>query len=443
MARPADLPGLPPAEHARRRRQVLERIEGGVMILPAGRPPAYSRDVEHRHRPDSDFLWVTGYPEPEAIAVLRPDADNPYTLFVLPRDPAKETWTGRRLGPEGARERFGADAAFPLADFARMLPDLLDGAERLWYAPWRYPDLDRRVREALETLRGRERFGRRAPGILADPGLLLHELRLVKSPAELELLAEACRVSAAGHLAGIARCRPGVTERQVQAAIEQVFLDRGAVGPGYPTIVGAGANGCILHYVENSATIGEDDLVLVDAGAELGGYNGDITRTFPAGGRFLPAQRALYELVLAAEEEAIAATRPGATIDGIHEGVLRTLSRGLVELGLLEGPWEQVLEEKRYERYFMHRTSHWLGMDVHDVGNYREDGVSRPLVPGMVLTIEPGLYVPPDDESVPPEYRGQAVRIEDDVVVTGEGCRVLTRDVPVDPDELAGLVGRG
>ncbi len=443
MAQPAPLPGVPLEEHARRRREVLARIEGDVMILPAGRPPTYSRDVEHRHRPDSDFLWLTGYPEPEAIAVLRPGAEAPFTLFVLPRDPAKETWTGRRLGPEGARERYGADAAFPLAEFAKRLPDLLDGAERLWYAPWRDPDLDRRVREALESLRGRERFGRRAPGVIADPGLLLHEMRLVKSPAELAVLEEACRVTAAGHLAGIARCRPGATERQVQAAIEEVFLERGAAGPGYPTIVGAGANGCILHYVENSAVIGENDLVLVDAGAELGGYNGDITRTFPASGRFLPAQRALYDLVLAAEQQAIDATRPGATIDGIHEGVLRTLSRGLVELGLLEGPWEQVFEEKRYERYFMHRTSHWLGMDVHDVGNYRADGVSRPLTPGMVLTIEPGLYVPPDDESVPAEFRGQAVRIEDDVVVTDEGCRVLTRDVPVDPDALAELVGRG
>lgn len=430
---------MPAEEYARRRREVLDRLGEDVMILAAGAPAPQAHELELPFRPDSDFLYVTGFPEPHAVAVLRASAEHPFTLFVRPRNRERETWTGPRLGPEEARERFGADAAHPLARLPEALPRLLDGAPRLHYAVWRWPNLDRQVRRALGTLRARERFGARPPDTIVEPGRLLHELRLIKTPAELALIERACAISEWGHRAALRRCRPGAREYQLQGALEAAYAEAGA-RPGFTTIVAAGANGCYLHYTANASEIGTADLVLVDAGAEFGGYTGDITRTFPASGRFTPAQRDLYEAVLAAQRAAIEMVRPGVTIDEIHAATLRHLTGSLVELGCLSGSVDELLEKEAYKPFYMHRTSHWLGLDVHDAGRYRLEGRARPLAAGMVFTIEPGLYVALD-APVREELRGQAVRIEDDVLVTGDGRKVLTGTLPTDPDEIAALVG--
>lgn len=435
------LPGPSPDLFARRRAALLPRLERSVMILPAGGLTTYAHDCDNRYRPDGDFRYLTGFPEPDSILVLRPDAEHPFTLFVPPRDPQQEVWTGRRHGPEGACARHGADAAFPLELFVERLPALLDGCETLYYAIWRHPTLDTSIAAALRALRSKERFGRRAPQRIVEPGALLHESRLIKGPEELALLETACAISAEAHRAAMGATRPGVGEWQVQAEIESVFRRRGGVGPGFSTIVGSGANGCVLHYIENEALIADGALVLVDAGCEYGGYNGDITRTFPASGRFSAPQAALYDVVHAALEAVIAAARPGTTIDALHQIALRILSQGLIDLKILSAPLDEILERELFKPYYMHRTSHWLGIDVHDLGAYRVDGAARPLQPGMVFTVEPGLYLQPEDTTVPPELRGQAVRIEDDVVITDSGVRNLTRGVPVEREAVAALVG--
>lgn len=430
------------AEYAARREAVFGALQRAVLVVSAGHLTTYAHDCDNRFRPDGNFRYLTGFPEPDAIAVLRPDAPHPFTLFVPPRDPQQETWTGRRLGPEGATSQHGADAAFPLDLLDEQLPALLDGTERLYYGIWRDARLDTSIAQALRALRGKERFGRIAPATISDPGLLLHDLRLIKRPAEIEILTTACQITAAGHRAGMGRCRPGATEYQVQAEVERTFRERGAAGPGFATIAASGDNGSVLHYTENDAVLRAGDLLLLDAGAEFGGYNGDITRTFPVSGRFTPAQRALYQIVETALEQGIAAAKPGATIDAIHEQTLRILANGLIDLKVLHAPLDEILERELYKPYYMHRTSHWLGIDVHDVGRYRVDGTSRPLSAGMVITVEPGLYLPQADTSLPEELRGQSVRIEDDVLITSDGCRVLTRDVPVDAEAVGALVGR-
>ncbi|UCF69005.1 MAG: aminopeptidase P N-terminal domain-containing protein [Acidobacteriota bacterium] len=434
-------PGICGAEFASRRQRVLAAIDRGVMILAAGSPRFYSADVEHRFRPEADFLYLTGFREPRAVLVLRPDAEHPFTLFVRERDARQEAWTGLRAGPEGAVERYGADEAFPLSVLPEKLASLLDGAERLFYSPWRNASLDQHVRRALTTLRARERLGTVAPAMIIEPGEVLHEMRRVKSAAEISLLEKAAAITSSGHRAGIARCTPGVREYQIQAAIEAAFRDQGAEGPAFGTIVAAGSNGCVLHYVTNQAEVRRGQLVLVDAGAEVAGYNADVTRTFPASGRFTPGQRALYDTVLDALQHAIDMVRPGMTLDEIHRATAQRLTAGLVGLGVLAGAADELLEKESFKKYFLHRTSHWLGMDVHDVGRYQQQGAARRLHAGMLLTVEPGLYIPPDDTDAPKELRGQAVRIEDDLLVTDQGARVLTRDVPVDGDEIAALVG--
>jgi len=432
--------GLPGTGFAARRARVLEALGGDALVLGAGAPVPYARDVEHRFRVDSDFFYLTGLAEPGAVLVLRGGAGQPFTLFVRPRDPEREAWTGPRIGPEGAITRYGADRAFAIGELGAQLADLLDGAERLHFAPWKSAALDQAVQRALGELALKEPQGRRAPGGIVFPGELLHELRLVKSTAELAALARAAEITARGVAAGIACVGPGRHEYQVQAAVERTFLEAGATGPAFPTIVAAGANACSLHYADNRAAIGAGELVLIDAGAEHDLYNGDVSRTVPASGRFTPAQRALYDVVLAAEEAAIAAVRPGTTLHAVHDAALGVLVRGLIDLGILTGPQEMLIETRAYRRFFMHRTSHWLGMDVHDVGRTHRAGAPRPLVPGMVFTVEPGLYLAPGSEGVAPEFAGLGVRLEDDVVVTAGGAEVLTRSVPIAPDAVAALV---
>jgi Xaa-Pro aminopeptidase len=371
--------------------------------------------------------------------VLRPGhAETPFVLFVRPRDPAAETWTGRRAGVEGAVRDFGADAAFPAGELDAKLPEIVAGAEELHFPFGREPTLDATVSRALARLRAGERRGRRAPTRLVDARLSVHELRLVKSPDEVDVQRRAAAITAEAHTAAMRAARPGVNEGEIEALIDYTFRRRGGTGPGYPTIVGGGVNATILHYVENNAPLGAGQLLLVDAGCEVDGYTADVTRTFPAGGRFTEPQRRLYEAVLQTQIAAIEAVKPGATIDAIHDQVVASLTGHLVALGILKGEVPQLVESGAYKPFYMHRTSHWLGIDVHDVGFYSQDGVARPLAPGMVLTIEPGLYVS-EDADVPPEYRGLGIRIEDDILVTATGHDNLTQSTPKTVEEIEKL----
>ena len=433
--------------YAERRARVMAALPPrAVLLLAGGGEVTRNADVHYRYRAASDMVYLTGFTEPDAVLVLAPGRPAPFTLLVRPRDREREIWNGRRAGVEGARAQVGADAAHPIGDLASKLLELLDGADEVWVQLGADKQFDSRVLTAVADLRARERRGTRAPRRFVDPRDLLHEQRLLKTEAELAILRRAAAITSEAHVAAMQSARPGVFEHQLEAEIEYVFRRRGAFGPGYGTIVGAGANATVLHYVDNSAALAAGDLVLVDAGAEVDYYTADVTRTFPCGGRFSPAQRRLYDLVLASQEEAIDGVRAGGTMDAIHDGVVRKLTAGLCELGLLSGDPVKLIEDGAFRRYYMHRTSHWLGMDVHDVGPYVLPGPGggvipppRTLQPGMVLTIEPGLYIQPDDEAAPAEYRGLGVRIEDDVVVTSGAPEVLTAACPKHPVELERL----
>jgi Xaa-Pro aminopeptidase len=435
-----------PGSHAARRARVFEELErrgGGVMLLPAADEKIRSNDSEYLFRQDSDFYYLTGFEEPQGCAVLSARAgERRFVLFVRPRDREKEIWNGKRLGVEGAREVLGADEAFTVAEMDEKLPGLLDGAGTLWFKLGFEEAWDRRVVGMLVALRAQARTGKRAPATVVEPGRILHELRLVKEPGEVALLRKAAEITAEGHFAAMRDGIPGRREHQVQAEIEYAFRRRGGNGPGYGTIVATGANSTILHYRAGDEALKEGDVCLVDAGGEYGLYTADVTRTFPVSGEFTRAQRALYEACLAVQKQAIEAVRPGATIDGIHDLTVRGLTEGLVAIGLLSGEVDALIEAKAFRRYYMHRTSHWLGLDVHDVGDYVVDGGSRPLVPGMVITVEPGLYVAADDETAPKELRGVGIRIEDDVLVTPQGHENLTAGVPKEADEVEAVCVR-
>ena len=432
------------AELRRRRRAVMRAVgSDGVLLVPAAREVIRNRDVHHPFRQTSDLAWLTGFPEPDALAVIAPKRkDGEFVLFCRPRDPEREIWDGFRYGTEGAIEAFGAQQAFALAELDQRLPELLAGRRRVFYPLGTDETLDLRVMGWLRAVRAKARSGVRAPGELVSSDEILHERRLIKSRAELATMRRAAAISAAAHRRLMQRCRPGLPEQRLEAAFLSACAEQGARFQAYPPIVGGGANACVLHYVDNAATLADGDLVLIDAGCELDGYASDITRTFPVNGRFSPAQRTLYELVLEAQRAAIAQVRPGRHWNRPHQAALRVLTRGLLELGFIEGhPSElnRLIREERYKPFFMHRTGHWLGMDVHDVGAYRIDGKWRALEPGMVLTVEPGLYIAPDAE-VPAEYRGIGIRIEDDVAVTEEGNAVLSADAPKDPDAIEALM---
>jgi Xaa-Pro aminopeptidase len=442
MAAPASspTPSVFQSVFAARRAQLMQLL-GPRAALVLASPPERLRngDTDYKFRQDSDILYLTGFVEPGTTVVLRPGhAETPFVLFVRPRDPAAETWTGRRAGVEGAVRDFGADAAFPAGDLDAKLPEIVAGAEELHFPFGREPTLDATVSRALARLRAGERRGRRAPTRLVDARLSVHELRLVKSPDEVDVQRRAAAITAEAHTAAMRAARPGVNEGEIEALIDYTFRRRGGTGPGYPTIVGGGVNATILHYVENKAPLVAGQLLLVDAGCEVDGYTADVTRTFPAGGRFTEPQRRLYEAVLQTQVAAIEAVKPGATIDAIHDQVVVSLTGHLVSLGLLKGEVPKLVEAGAYKPFYMHRTSHWLGIDVHDVGFYSEEGVARPLAPGMVLTIEPGLYVS-EDADVPPEYRGLGIRIEDDILVTPTGHDNLTLSTPKSVEEIEAL----
>jgi Xaa-Pro aminopeptidase len=424
--------------YAQRRQALLERLGGrGAALVPGAARAKYKHEC--RFRQDSDLLYLTGFPEPEAVALVTAvHPEHRFVLFVPPKDGQREVWTGVRAGVEGAVAQYGADAAYPIEELAARLPDYLADVEELTYPLGRDPELDRRVLAVIEGLAVRERQRQTRPGRICDPRLTIHELRLRKDAEELAALRRAVSATAAGHAAAARRARPGAREHELRAELERGFLLQRGI-PGYPSIVAAGEHATVLHYEGDDGVLGEHELVLIDAGAAVDGYVCDVSRTFPAGGRFTPAHRRLYEEVLAAEEAAIAAVRPGATIEDVHAVAIEVLVRGLVSLGLLTGDPARLIADKAYERFYMHRTSHWLGLDTHDAGSYLAGGAPRPLAPGMVLTVEPGLYVAraPD---VDPAFGGAGVRVEDDVLVTADGCEVLTRAIPKSPEEIEAMV---
>jgi Xaa-Pro aminopeptidase len=432
------------AERRRRATSEMARQGGGVMLLPANDEKIRTNDSEYVFRQDSDHYYLSGLDEPEGCAVLvvAANGDARFVLFVRPRDREKEIWTGRRAGVEGARERYGADEAYAVAELETKLADVVTGAPTLWYRLGHDPAWDLRVVRLLKELRAGARMGKRAPAAVLDSGRILHEMRLVKSPEEIERLRKAAEITAEAHMAAMRDGQPGRREYQVQAEIEYAFRRRGGSGPGYGTIVAAGANSTILHYRAGNEPLRDGDVCLVDAGGEYDFYTADVTRTFPVSGEFSKPQRTLYQLCLDVQKEAIEAVRPGTTIEVIHELTVRKITEGLIALGLLKGSAEERIADKSYRKYYMHRTSHWLGMDVHDVGDYAVDGKPRPLVPGMVLTVEPGIYVAEDEEAAPKEMRGVGIRIEDDVLVTEGGFRNLTEAVPKEVDEVEAVCVR-
>lgn len=430
----------PRVDHAARRRALFEVLgDDGIALIAATPERNRNNDVDYPYRPNSDFRYLTGFTEPEAVAVLAPGHDEgDYLLFCRARNAVQETWIGRRAGPEGALEDYGADAAFVIDEFEYQLRRLLDGRSRLYMSLGAHPEFARQVLETLDRMRSQGRAAVPPDQIVALESVL-HEMRLHKSDTEVGLMRRAAVTSARAHCAAMRSVRPGMHEYQLAALLHYEFEADG-MHWAYPSIVGAGENACVLHYIENSAPIADGDLVLIDAGAEYCGYAGDITRTFPANGHFDSGQRALYDVVLAANEAAIAAARPGVPANAPHQAALRTLVEGMVALGLLEGSAEDAIDNESYRAYFMHGTSHWLGMDVHDVGDYKIDGEWRVLEPGMALTIEPGLYVRADDHNAPRRFRGIGIRIEDDIVITQAGCEVLTADVPKQADAIEALM---
>jgi Xaa-Pro aminopeptidase len=424
-----------------RRAHLLRSIgEGAVAILPSAPVAVRSNDVEFVYRQDSDFYYLTGFAEPEAVAVFAPGhPEGEFAMFVLPRDKERETWTGRRAGVEGAMIDYGADKAYTAEEFERVIPRYLDKADRLHYPLGLNEKMNEKVLRLLRRAQAmRPRTGSGASAIL-DPREVIHESRLHKEPHELELMRRAAAISAQAHQRAMREARGGMMEWEVEAIIDFTFRKSGAAGPSYPSIVASGGNAAVLHYITNDREMQTGDLLLIDAGCEYQFYASDVTRTFPVGAKFSPLQKSLYEIVLAAQMKAIEVIKPGIRFDEPHGAALRILVDGMRDLGLLHGSAEEIISSGSYRRYYMHRTSHWLGMDVHDVGIYRQGEQSRVLEPGMVLTVEPGIYIAPDDEEAPESFRGIGIRIEDDVLVTPDGHEVITAATPKKVADLEAL----
>jgi Xaa-Pro aminopeptidase len=427
-----------PAVFAARRDAYMKAIGPSAVAVVSSLPERLRNgDSYHVFRQESDVFYLTGFVEPETTVVLRPGAETDrVVMFVRPRDPDVEVWEGRRAGVEGAKERYGADAAYPTAELPQKLWEMIANCDELHYSVGLDAEMDQLVASAIARLRKLEKKGKRPPRAIVDPRAALHEMRLHKRPEELVALRKAVEISSEAHVLAMRAGKPGSFEHELEALINYTFRRHGGSGPGYSTIVGAGENATILHYVDNRCAIADGDLVLVDAGCEYNHYTADITRTWPANGRFSPAQRKVYSLVLATQKSAVAMVKPGVTIDEIHEHCVARLTEGMIELGLLTGPADERIKDLGYKKFYMHGTSHWLGLDVHDVGAYMRDGKARPLEPGMVITVEPGLYIAQDAPDVPGELRGIGVRIEDDILVTADGHDVLTAACPKDIEAI-------
>ena len=430
------------AEFARRRKNLMGMMDKHtIAIIPGAREVTRSRDTEYPFRQNSDLFYLTGFEEPDAVLVLVPGRrQGQEVLFCRERDPDTELWNGYRLGPEGAVAYLGVDDAFPIDDLDEILPGLIEGTQRIYYSMGHDDAFDQRVMGWVNQIRKLVRAGAAPPADFTDLAFLLHEQRLIKSAAEVRVMRKAGEISAAAHVRAMQECQPGRYEYHLEAAIQHTFAEHGARFSAYNSIVGSGANACVLHYTENASKMRAGDLVLIDAGCEYQGYAADITRTFPVSGQFSTEQRAIYDVVLEAQRAAIAKVRPGNTWNQPHDATVRVITRGLIKLGLLRGKERELIKAEAFREFYMHRAGHWLGLDVHDVGEYRVDGRWRQLEPGMVLTIEPGIYIAADNTKVPKRWRGIGVRIEDDVVVTEQGCEVLTGDVPKRADEIEALM---
>lgn len=435
---------IEPKEYARRRRQLMRMAGPDAIVIVAAAPERVrNNDAHYPYRQDSDFHYLTGFGEPDAVLALVPGREPSETiLFCRERDPERERWDGPRAGTEGAVDTFGMDDAFPIDDIDDILPGLIEGRRRVYYHFGRDTEFDLKIIGWVNRVRALVRQGAKPPHEFVALSHLLHDLRLYKSRNELRLMRKSAKIAAEAHVRAMRATQPGMNEHEIEAELLHAFRRHGAV-PSYEPIVGGGANGCVLHYRANNAPLNDGDLLLIDAGAEYACYASDITRTFPVNGRFSAEQRALYDIVLDAQLAAIDEVRPGRSFDAYHQAAVRTITRGLIKLGLLQGSLEKNLREQTYRRFYMHKTGHWLGLDVHDVGDYRIDGEFRVLEPGMVVTVEPGLYIAPDQKGVPARYRGIGIRIEDDVVVTDAEPEVISAGVPKDAAAIEALMAEG
>ena len=423
--------------------------KNSVAIVPAAREAVRSHDTNYRYRQNSDFFYLTGFEEPDAIAVIAPAKEKKLTLFVRPRDLEQEIWNGYRAGVEGAVADYSADEAFPINEFDAKLPAILDGPSVLYYAfGHSTPEMDQKIIRQLTLMRESNRKPLEPPATIVDPTSILHEMRVLKTADEVEIMQRAADIAAEAHVEAMKAIRPGMMEYEVEAMLEAYFRKHGAAGSSYTSIVGAGGNATVLHYIDNKDELRSGDLLLVDAGAEYKGYASDITRTFPINGKFSQAQREIYDLVFKTQTSCVDMVRPGVRLEDLKTHSIEMLTEGMVELGLLKGDPQKLIAEKKYMQFYMHNLGHYLGIDVHDAGRYYFKGESRPAEVGMVMTIEPGLYISPDtsripegfNKDIPEKYLGIGVRIEDDVLVTENGARVLTHKVPKDPEEIEALM---
>ncbi|MEX2364964.1 MAG: Xaa-Pro aminopeptidase [Pseudohongiellaceae bacterium] len=419
-------------EYVKRRKNLMAHMEpNSIAILASANTVLRNGDSEYPFRQSSDLYYLTGFSEAESVLVLIPGRKQGESLlFCQEKDPLKELWTGKLMGPEAAVEALGVDDAFPVSDIDDILPGLIEGRERVYYAMGKDEHFDHQVMDWVKVIRSKVRSGAQSPGEFMVLDHLLHEMRLIKSKAELELMRHSAQIAARAHKRAMQACVPGKYEYELEAEYLYEFTRAGCRAPAYSSIVAGGANACILHYTENNAELKNGEMVLIDAGCEYQHYASDITRTFPVGGKFSPEQKAIYELVLDAQLAAIEAVKPGNHWDAPHNTTVQVLTSGLVKLGLLKGRVSKLIEKESYKDFYMHRAGHWLGIDVHDVGDYKIDGKWRLLEPGMVLTVEPGLYIAPDNKNVDKKWRGIGVRIEDDVAVTRDGCDVLSKGLP-------------
>ena len=422
--------------YAKRRRRVLEAMDG-VAVIRSAPVTIRNNDVAHEYRQDSDFFYLTGFDEPESVLLLTTVHDEHRTvLFVRPKDPERETWDGERLGVDGAKDHAGVDATFPIEELDEKIRGYLSGAKNLYYEIGKHPDHDPALLAAINGARSRGRTPKAWPRTIVHPETLWHEHRLFKDAAELSAMRRAAEITADAHIGAMRLAEPGKYEYEVEAFMRELFRRRGAKRAAYPPIIGSGHNATVLHYHANDRQMQDGELLLIDAGCELDYYASDVTRTFPVSGKFSPAQRRVYDVVLTAQLAAIAEAAPGSNIEKIHEVTLHALIDGMIDIGLLSGTRDENLESEQFRRFFMHRTSHWLGMDVHDVGAYFVDGDARLLGPNMVLTIEPGIYVGRSDEEAPEEYRGIGIRIEDDVLITADGHENLSAAIPKTAEDV-------
>lgn len=426
---------------AKRRTQLMKSLSSGAIILTAGHDMARNHDVDHEFRQQSSFWYLTGFEEPDAVAVLRPGHQEPYVLFVRPYDPKFEIWVGPRAGVEGATEVFGADAAYSVDELDEELPKLLEEAETVYFSLGSDEPMDKVISDLVRRRRASAQRGGKPLLSIEDPKPVIDQMRQTKSAEEIASLQHAIDITAQGFSAALRATRPGLCEYQVQAELEAEFRRLGSPRNGYPSIVASGDNSCILHYIKNRARMQDGDLLLIDAGAEMDYYSADITRTWPVNGRFTPEQRAVYEVVLEAQRRAFETIAPDVRFDEVHQAALRVLVQGLIDFGALEGEVDGLIEQKAYQPYYMHGTSHWLGLDVHDAGQYRTGETSVELREGMVFTVEPGLYFGPQATDSPAALKGIGIRIEDNVLVTAEGHRVLSVAIPSQVDQIESLVG--